>query len=139
MGFGKQLRVQRSADGRVLKSQLDLTAEALRATRLSAPAWAFVIAWLASDQVGHVGNVPILRALLVPAFLGATMVTLDYVVSYYRRDTSGPVGHERTDGWFRRLVTMQCVISVVWGLMPWLLWDHASDLNHLFVAASTSG
>jgi two-component system cell cycle sensor histidine kinase PleC len=137
VGFGKRLRVQRSADGRVLKSQLDLTAEALRATRLSAPAWAFVIAWLASDQVGYIGNVPILRALLVPAFVGATMVALDYVVSYYRRDTSGPVGHERTDGWFRRLVTMQSAISVVWGLMPWLLWDHASDLNHLFVAAST--
>jgi len=137
VGFGKRLRVQRSADVRVLKSQLDLTAEALRATRLSAPLWALVIAILASDEVGKVGNTPILRALLMPAILGVTMVVLDYVVSYYRRDTAGSAGHERTQGWFGKLVAMQAVVSAVWGLMPWTLWDHAGDLNHLFIAAST--
>ena len=137
MGFGKRLRVQRSADVRVLKSQLDLTAEAFRATRLSAPLWALFIAFIASDEVGLVGHVPFGRALLVPAILACAMVSLDYAVSYYRRDTSGSAGHERTQGWFARLVAMQAAISAVWGLMPWLLWDHASDLNHVFLAAST--
>jgi len=137
VGFGKRLRVQRSADGRVLKSQLDLTAEALRATRLSAPLWGLFIAVLASDEVGLVGDIAILRALLMPAILGVTMVVLDYVVSYYRRDTAGSSGQERTQGWFGKLVIMQAAISAVWGLMPWILWDHGSDLNHLFLAAST--
>ena len=137
MGFGKRLRVQRSADVRVLKSQLDLTAEALRATRLSAPLWALFIAFLASNEVGLVGNVALMRALVVPGLLAATMVALDYVVSYYRRDTAGSSGHERTQGWFGRLVAMQAVISAVWGLMPWILWDHASNLNHVFLAAAT--
>jgi two-component system cell cycle sensor histidine kinase PleC len=137
VGFGKRLRVQRSADVRVLKSQLDLTAEALRATRLSAPLWSLVIAFIASDEVGQVGSVSLTRALLAPAFLAATMIALDYVVSYYRRDTSGASGQERTQAWFGRLVAMQAVVSAVWGLMPWLLWNHGNGLNHLFLAAST--
>jgi two-component system cell cycle sensor histidine kinase PleC len=137
VGFGKRLRVQRSADVRVLKSQLDLTAEALRATRLSAPLWCLFIAFIASDEIGLVGSVPVMRALLAPAFVAATMVALDYVVSYYRRDTLGSGGQERTQAWFGRLVAMQAVVSAVWGLMPWLLWDHTSSLNHLFLAAST--
>lgn len=137
MGFGKRLRVQRSADVRVLKAQLDLTAEALRSTRVSAPLWAFVIAVTASNEVGLVGNTAILRALIMPAVLAATMVLLSHAVSFYKQDTSGVSGHERTRGWFGRMVGLQVVISAVWGLMPWLLWDSHSDLNHMFLAAST--
>jgi len=137
VGFGKRLRVQRSADGRVLKSQLDMTAEALRATRISAPAWCLFIAVLASAEVGLIGQLGILRALIAPVLLAVTMVAMDKVVSYYRHDTSGAGGQERTQTWFGRFVAMQAVVSVVWGLMPWLLWDHASSLNHVFLAAAT--
>ncbi len=138
MGFGKRLRVQRSADVRVLKSQLDLTAEALRATRLSSPLWGLFIAFIASDEVGLVGTVPVMRALLVPGILAATMFVLDHVVTYYRRDTSGSAGQERTQAWFGRIVAMQAVVSAAWGLMPWLLWDHGNSLNHVFLAAATA-
>ena len=137
MGFGKRLRVQRSADVRVLKSQLDLTADALRATRLSAPLWALAIATVASDVVGLVGNQPFERTVLFPAILAATMVLLGHVVSFYHHDTSGSGGYERTRGWFGRMVGLQLIVSAVWGLMPWLLWDSASVINHIFLAAAT--
>ena len=137
MGFGKRLRVQRSADVRVLKAQLDLTAEALRSTRVSAPLWAFVIAVIASNEVGLVGNTAILRALIMPAVLAGTMVLLSHAVSFYKHDTEGASGHERTRGWFGRMVGLQAIVSAVWGLMPWLLWDSHNDLNHMFLAAST--
>ncbi len=137
MGFGKRLRVQRSADVRVLKAQLDLTAETLRAARLSAPLWAFAIAFLASNQVGLVGNQPFIRTLVVPVILAVTMLLLSHVVSFYQQDTSGTNGYERTRGWFGRMVGLQVIVSAVWGLMPWLLWDSRSDINHVFIAAST--
>jgi len=137
VGFGKRLRVQRSADGRVLKSQLDLTAETLRATRVTAPLWSLFIAFLASDEVGLVGATPFSRALVAPALIAATMFALDRVVSFYHRETDGNGGLARTHSWFGRLVAMQVAISVAWGLMPWLLWDGASQLNHLFIAAAT--
>jgi two-component system cell cycle sensor histidine kinase PleC len=137
VGFGKRLRVQRSADVRVLKAQLDLTAEALRSTRLSAPLWAFAIAVMASDEIGLVGGKPFLHAMIMPAILAVTMVLLSHIVSFYKQDTSGSTGYERTRGWFGRMVGLQIVVSAVWGLMPWLLWDGASDINHVFLAAST--
>ena len=137
MGFGKRLRVQRSADVRGLKAQLDLTAEALRSTRISAPLWAFAIAVMASDEIGLVGGKPFLRAMVMPAILAVTMVLLSHIVSFYKRDTSGSTGYERTRGWFGRMVGLQIIVSAVWGLMPWLLWDGASNINHVFLAAST--
>src|SRR5205814_6384617 len=27
--------------------------------------------------------------------------------------------------------------SAVWGLVPWLLWDPASQINHIFLAGAT--
>jgi two-component system, cell cycle sensor histidine kinase PleC len=137
VGFGKRLRVQRSADVRVLKAQLDLTAEALRATRISAPLWALAISVIASDALGVLGGVPLIRALAMPTILAGAMILLGEVVAYYQRDTSGSSGHERTQAWFGRMVGLQAVISAVWGLMPWILWDRTSELNHVFLASST--
>ena len=137
MGFGKRLRVQRSADVRVLKAQLDLTAEALRSTRITAPLWALVIAFIASDVVGLVGGDPFERTIIMPVLLAATMILLGHIVSFYHHDTSGSAGYERTRAWFGRIVGLQLIVSAVWGLMPWLLWDDSSQINHVFLAAAT--
>ncbi len=137
MGFGKRLRVQRSADVRVLKAQLDLTAQALRATRLTAPIWALALAFLSSDQVGLVGSRPLERTILFPILLAVTMLLLSHVVWFYFRDTSGSADYERTRPWFGRIVGLQAIVSGVWGLMPWMLWDGASQINHVFLAAAT--
>ena len=137
MGLGKGLRVQRSADVRVLKAQLDLTCETLRATRVSAPLWAFMLAFIASDLVGLVGHQPFGRTVIMPAILALTMVLLGHIVSFYHHDTSGNVAYGRTRAWFGRMVGLQAIISAVWGLMPWLLWDSSSQINHMFLAATT--
>ncbi|MEI9932939.1 MAG: hypothetical protein WDM89_21000 [Rhizomicrobium sp.] len=65
------------------------------------------------------------------------MLLLSHIVSMYCRDTSGDGGMERTRAWFGRMAALQAVVSAVWGLMPWLLWDSASNVNHVFLAAST--
>jgi two-component system cell cycle sensor histidine kinase PleC len=131
------LRIQRSADARVLKAQLDLTADALRATRVTAPLWALAIAMLASDQFGVVGNVAFRRALMLPAIVAGAMMLSVHVVRLYRSDTFAKGGDERIKGWFGRMVALQSAVSGVWGLMPWLLWDAHSGMNHVFLAAAT--
>ena len=40
-----------SGDPRVLKAQLDLTAQSVRATRLTAPLWALAVAFLCSNPL----------------------------------------------------------------------------------------
>ena len=73
----------------------------------------------------------------MPIILALTMVLLSHIMSFYHHDTSGSGGYERTKGWFGRMVALQAIVSGVWGLMPWLLWDSTSDINHVFLAAST--
>ena len=59
MGYGKQLKVQHSADGRVVKAQLDFICEDVHSARYTAPVWAGVIAFLASGEFGIVGHLPL--------------------------------------------------------------------------------
>lgn len=139
MSFIKRLRSQRSTDVRVLKAQLDLTSQTVRSTRLSSPFWALAVAWLGSDSFGLFGHASFNQAVFVPVIVSATMILSASVVSIYQYDTSESNDYERTRPWFSRVVAMQAVISAAWGLMPWLLWDPHSALNHMFLACATVG
>ena len=139
MSFIKRLRSQRSTDVRVLKAQLDLTSQTVRSTRLSSPFWALAIAWLGSDSFGMFGHADFNVAVFVPVIVSATMILSASVVSIYQYDTSESNEYDRTQPWFSRIVTMQAIISAAWGLMPWLLWDPGSLVNHVFLACATVG
>jgi two-component system, cell cycle sensor histidine kinase PleC len=136
VGFGKRLRVQMSADVRVLKAQLDLTADALQATRISAPLWALAIAFFSSDVFGFVGDLPLMRALMLPAIIALAMTFAVNVVMIYRKEASSIAGYEPIKNWFGRMVALQAVISAAWGLMPWVLWEPADTMNHVFLGAA---
>ncbi len=137
--FIKRLRSQRSGDVRVLKAQLDLTSQTVRSTRLSSPFWALAIAWLGSDSFGFFGHANFNVAVFVPVIVSATMILSASVVSIYQYDTAESNDYDRTKPWFSRIVAMQAVISAAWGLMPWLLWDPTSVVNHVFLACATVG
>ena len=136
LGYGQRLRVQRNADVRVLKAQLDLIAEAVYATRFTSPLWALLIAWLASDQFGYFGKTPFEQCLILPAVVSASVVLASFIVSKYRSDVGSHTEPDRVQPWFARFVSMQAAISTVWGLVPWLLWNANNPLNHLFLAVS---
>ena len=139
MTFFKRLRGQRSTDVRVLKAQLDLTSQTVRSTRLSSPFWALAIAWLGSNSCGVFGHADFNVAVFLPVIVSATMILSASVVSIYQYDTSEGSDYERTMPWFSRIVAMQAVISAAWGLLPWLLWDPSSMVNHVFLACATVG
>lgn len=133
----KRLRSQRSTDVRVLRSQLDLTSQTVRSSRLSSPFWALAIAWLGSESCGLFGNVNFNTAVFVPVIVSATMILSASVVSIYQYDTAENSDYERTRPWFTRIVAMQASISIAWGLMPWLLWTPNDPVNHLFLGGVT--
>jgi two-component system cell cycle sensor histidine kinase PleC len=139
VSFIKRLRSQRSTDVRVLKAQLDLTSQTVRSTRLSSPFWALAIAWLGSNSFGLFGHADFNQAVFVPVIVSATMILSASVVSIYQYDTSESNDYERTQPWFSRIVAMQAIISAAWGLMPWLLWDPTSMVNHVFLTCATVG
>jgi len=122
-------------DVRVLRAQLDLAAQALRATRFSSPLWALLVALMASSWWSLFGHQPVMIMLFLP--LMVTMMTgAGYAVAtlYWARaagDTADmPV-------WLGRILLAQVGISFSWGLMPWLLWEPGNPVNHMFLAAGT--
>lgn len=133
MGYGQRLRVQKSADARVLKAQLDLIAEVVHSARFTAPLWALCAALLASNH-GLFGQMPVSITLLLPAAIAAATFSASRIADIYCRDTSSHNDYERLRPWFARFIGMQVVTSTIWGVMPWLLWDAGNLLNHIFLA-----
>jgi two-component system cell cycle sensor histidine kinase PleC len=132
VGYGQRLRVQKNADVRVLKSQLDLIAEVVRSARFTAPLWALGMAWGASG--GRLGNRSFESVLALPIIVGLIAFAASRFVQYYQNEASGRATFEQMERWFPRFVIMQVVISAAWGLIPWLLWDAGNVSNHLFLS-----
>jgi two-component system cell cycle sensor histidine kinase PleC len=134
VGYGQRLRVQRSADVRVLKAQLDLIAEVVHSARFTAPLWALGMAWVASG--GRLGAATFQSSLVLPVVVGITAYVASRLVVYYQNEAASRATFEKLEGWFTRFVAIQVCISAVWGLIPWLLWDATNPLNHVFLACS---
>lgn len=137
MGYGQRLRVQRSADVRVLKAQLDLIADVVRAHRFTGPLWAAAFAYFGSSAFGYFGNQP----LRVTVFLAVAVVIVSaagaHIANLYQNEAAGRVDSEGLQAWFPRFIALQFATSCVWALLPWLLWTPGDNTNHMFVATCT--
>jgi two-component system cell cycle sensor histidine kinase PleC len=136
VGYGQRLRVQRTADVRVLKSQLDLIAEVARSGRFVSPAWALWVAFVTSSAVGYFGHNSLWMSVTLPVLVGAIAFGGSNLSNVYSRDTLSHADSTRLQPWFTRFVGFQVAISCAWGLMPWLLWEHGNALNHVFLAGA---
>jgi two-component system cell cycle sensor histidine kinase PleC len=139
VGYGQRLRVQRTADVRVLKSQLDLIADVAHSARFVAPLWALAIAWLGSASFGYFGNRSFEITLILPVCLTIISLGASRLTDTYRSDAASHADTIKLQSWFTRYVVAQVAISSAWGVMPWLLWDSGNFLNHVFIAAVITG
>jgi two-component system, cell cycle sensor histidine kinase PleC len=136
LGFAKLLRVQRSADARVLKAQLDLVAESMSITRVSAVLWSLALLGLTTSVFGVFGNVPIARGIWLPVAVSVSSILAAIVVSQFRRDSISRPSYDDISRWQSDLIFVQAGIGTIWGFAPWLLWQGGSALNHLFLAGA---
>ncbi len=136
MGYGQRLRMQRSADVRVLKAQLDLIASVVRSARFAAPLSAAAIAFLGSSAFGFFGHRDIRIAAILPVAVGLTALASTKLIDRYAQESSGRVSSEQLQAWFPRFVGVQLAFSTAWSLIPWLLWDSSNPLNHMFLAVA---
>jgi two-component system cell cycle sensor histidine kinase PleC len=126
-------RVGGGGDIRTLRSQLDLAASTIRATALTTPIWACVVALLCSDSVNLFGHAGPLRAILLPLIVAAAIAGAALLAfSYGQR----PGGDDRVGRWYLRFSLAQIAISAAWGCMPWLFWEPGNAINHLFLGAA---
>jgi two-component system, cell cycle sensor histidine kinase PleC len=139
LGYGHRLRLQRSADARVLKAQLDLIADVVHAARYTTPLWALAIAFLGSNQFGYFGHQPIQTTMVLAVAVIAVSMASAHVVTAYQNEAAGRVSSEQLQAWFPRFVAIQIGISCAWALAPWLLWSSGDTANHLFLAGCIGG
>ncbi len=135
MGYGQKLRMQRSADVRVLKAQLDLIADVVYDARFVAPLWAFTIAFLGSAELGILGHQPIRLTLVLAVAISVVSAASARIVRVYQNQAAGHVSSDELQAWFPRFVGIQVAISTVWSLMTWALWAPGEIVNHVFIAA----
>ncbi len=131
--------MQHTADGRVVKAQLDFICEDVHSARYTAPVWAGVIAFLASGEFGIVGRLPLMDCLTVVAVIGATTLAMVHLVRAYAAVARRNQDYDLMQSWFKRFIVLQAVISAGWGLVPWILWERGNELNHLFLAGMMAG
>jgi two-component system cell cycle sensor histidine kinase PleC len=134
VGYGHKLRVHGRVDVRVLKAQLDLIAQVIRSSRWTTALLALGIAVVGSGVFGYFGATPVKTALSLPAIIAALVLLSYYATHEYQRDMISPAEAGNLESWFSKFMAMQIAISAGWGLMPWLLWDKANIVNHLFLA-----
>jgi two-component system cell cycle sensor histidine kinase PleC len=118
------------SEPRILKAQLALACESLRANRLTSPAWALAIAVFSS--AGILGHVPLTQTLLLPLAVVIAVTAFSLTGIAYERlgDSVGT-----TTSWFRGFIGLQLLGSAAWGLLPWLCWEPGNPVNHMAVAA----
>ena len=121
-------------DPRVLKAQLDLTAQSVRSTRLTAPLWALAVAFLCSSPSGIFGHRPLSQSLLLPMIVLVASVTAATATAIYQHETARDPNGDLAR-WTRAHCLMQLLISAAWGAMPWILWDRGNSVNHIFLTA----
>ena len=125
-------------DARVLKAQLDLAALSIRQTWLTSPIWALALAVLGSRALAVFGSRPLGVTLYLPLIVLTVMAAAMAVTALYQNETSQDP-QCRLGRWYRYFCAAQLAISAGWGTMPWLLWDHADPINHLFLAMASLG
>ena len=124
-------------DARVLKAQLDIAAQSVKATWATSPLWALTLAFLCSKLLGVLGNRPLGMTLYLPIVVLTGMMAAMAVTTFYQNQTNRDPDCDLAP-WYWRFCGGQLAISAAWGVMPWLLWDQANPVNHLFIATATT-
>jgi two-component system cell cycle sensor histidine kinase PleC len=134
MALSKGMITLAAIDPRILPIQAERAAKTIRGTVISSPLWVGFLSFMASAEVRYFGLVPLARAaLLIEVVLGAVLAVAFMLHIYYRERGAG-LTPEAASRWLSRFFICGVALSTAWGLAPWLLWDDADKVNHVFIA-----
>jgi two-component system cell cycle sensor histidine kinase PleC len=135
--YERWLRRHVDADPRILTVQVERAAEAIRSAVYDAPVWATAAAALCSHTLRVFGDVELSRCFAFVAIVAlssvARFLALERFYAWQREGSS----FQSAFRWSRYFLGLQAVVSLAWGLNSWLLWDHGSAVNHVFLCLVT--
>ena len=125
---------QTDIDPRILKVQVERAANALGGAVTASPVWAGVTAFVSSEFFLPLGGVSALRAAAFVVVICIATLFIRAVLDAFHRERPGITDAEGASIWLNRLLLLYVLLSFCWGLMPWLLWNEANLLNHVFIS-----
>ena len=131
MDFPERLKAQNSTDGRVVKAQLDFVCEDVQSARYTALIWVSLIAGLASDYFGYFGHTPLWRCATLVGVIFLISLATAHLVARYKKVSRRTHDIAVMRIWFSRFTMMECISSLGWGSIVWLLWSPGDEFNHL--------
>jgi two-component system cell cycle sensor histidine kinase PleC len=133
VGYGQRLRIQRNADARVLKAQLNLIADGLHGASILAP-WGAILSAVVTSEFNAFGHAPLETTLILPAAVTIAALFALHVVRRYRAEIGEQTCDEELEPWFTRFMAAQAGFSAAWGILPWVFWQDGDMMNHVFIA-----
>lgn len=131
--YERWLRHHVDTDPRILNVQVERTAEAIRSALYDGPFWAMAAAFFCSDAVRMFGDVATSRCFAFVAIVSLMSLLRFLTLQQYYAWRRGASSFRGAFRWVQYFLGVQFCVSAAWGLGAWLLWDHNSSINHLYV------
>ena len=124
---------QVDVDPRILKVQVERAAKALRDALVASPVWACIAALACSELFQPLGAIPFLYGGGLVLLICMAVLACRGVLAWLERERRAGTDAKADEGWLKRLLWLNVLLSGAWGLAPWLLWNEGNLLNHVFI------
>jgi two-component system, cell cycle sensor histidine kinase PleC len=124
---------QIDVDPRILKVQVERAANALRDALVASPAWACIAALACSELFQPLGAIPFLCGGGLVLIICMAVLASRGVLAWLERERRAGTDAKADEGWLKRLLWLNVLLSGAWGLAPWMLWAEGNLLNHVFI------
>ena len=121
------------ADPRILRVQVERAASALNGAVVASPFWVGVAAFVCSEFFPQLGAIPFVRVVSLVLIVCSAVLAIRLVLNAFKRELDAGMDTEGDTKWLNRLLLLNVLLSTIWGLAPWLLWDEGNLLNHVFI------
>ncbi|MGH6872774.1 MAG: sensor histidine kinase [Rhizomicrobium sp.] len=120
-----------AGDARALRARVELAVQTLPGVVWINPTWALLTVLPFTGLFPIFGRAAWWRIGVVMLFQAVNCAIAARMFRAARPDGAG-----NPQGWLRRLVVFQAVVSVEWGAMAWLLWTPGNAINHVMLVMS---
>ena len=108
-------------DPRILKVQVERAANTLRDALIASPVWACIAALACSELFQPLGAIPFLCGGGLILLICMAVIAIRGVLAWLERERRAGTDAKRDEGWLKRLLWLNVLLSGAWGLAPWLL------------------
>ena len=122
-----------AGDPRLLLSRVERRVQAVGRTAAGSPPWIFLTALITSDVTNLFGGIRAWQALNCVLVITAISILVRLVLRQFEQERQQHFDTKMLQTWLGRTMQLDILMSMAWGLVPWLLWEEGNLANHLLL------